>query len=414
MQGRRPSWTRREAATPQAVAARRHPVGMDARAKAKASISPAAALASPAAQAVAARVAAAHAAAVAKAGSSSGVSGLTGQITIGSMAQASPAGGGGSHSKKAPPKKASPTKSAPSGGAKGASASRKAGGSGDKRPASTASSSSKSKKKKTSSGPSSSASSSGGGASGGAVGGSGGGAKAKPSTALHAADCKYHNEICSAMFVNGCAKEVDPGVLRQVDRVVRREMIEVTRAASEMAKARNSRNLTLDDVLFVCRRNRAKIQRIAAFMSAREDAKKRAKGTRSSQTAKLAAGRHKPAWKWELLTDLNDMVKDNRLSVTKGVEADVRAHSQALKRAAEAVNDKNYKEFASAQKESFARESFRVSAQLLLAPRCPLLQPSIRRATCTLRSLARTRGKRRSSEHSRRSDGGSLGLMHGD
>jgi len=50
-----------------------------------------------------------------------------------------------------------------------------------------------------------------------------------------------------------------------------------TRAACEIAKLRNGRNLSLDDVLFVCRHNKLKMQRIAAFLAAREDARKKVK-----------------------------------------------------------------------------------------------------------------------------------------
>lgn len=89
-------------------------------------------------------------------------------------------------------------------------------------------------------------------------------------------DYKYQTEISQMMFVFGDVVDPSPSVLQLVEDIVRTQVIEMVIQSKKLASRRSSRNLSPEDLLFLIRYDRAKVNRLRTYLSWK-DVRKKAK-----------------------------------------------------------------------------------------------------------------------------------------
>ncbi|WWD22864.1 hypothetical protein CI109_107359 [Kwoniella shandongensis] len=163
----------------------------------------------------------------------------------------------------------------------------------------------------------------GGGAGGGTAGGEGKG------------EYKYTVEISQMMFVFGEVQDPLPETVKLVEDIVRGQIIEIVTRARLLTHLRSSRFLSAEDLIFLIRDDRGKVNRLRTYLSWK-DVRKRAKDEEErgggdvdldvdgagADADKAAAKGRKTMVKlpWELLTPFSDYLRG--LPSKKAVEED--------------------------------------------------------------------------------------------
>jgi transcription initiation protein SPT3 len=88
----------------------------------------------------------------------------------------------------------------------------------------------------------------------------------------------YQQEISQMMFVVGQVQEPLEETLQLVEDIVRTQIIQIIASSAQQTAKRNSRVLTIDDLLFLIRHDKQKIQRLRSFLSWK-DVRKNLKGS---------------------------------------------------------------------------------------------------------------------------------------
>ncbi|KAL7420191.1 Transcription initiation protein spt3 [Cryptotrichosporon argae] len=127
---------------------------------------------------------------------------------------------------------------------------------------------------------------------------------------------RYSSEIAQMMFVFGEVQDPLPETIRLVEDIVRGQVIEIVTRARLLTHLRSSRYLSAEDLIFLIRDDRGKVNRLRTYLSWK-DVRKRAKEDEEGgdvdvdEADKNAAKGRKPVVKlpWELLTPFSDFLQ---------------------------------------------------------------------------------------------------------
>ncbi|OCF34938.1 transcription initiation protein SPT3 [Kwoniella heveanensis BCC8398] len=177
---------------------------------------------------------------------------------------------------------------------------------------------------------------------------SGGGKKKKAGDKDGKGDYKYTSEISQMMFVFGEVQDPLPETVRLVEDIVRGQIIEIVTRARLLTHLRSSRFLSAEDLIFLIRDDRGKVNRLRTYLSWK-DVRKRAKedeeragevdleveGADDKATAKGRKTMMKLPW--ELLTPFSDYLrslpsKQNRDDEEDEDEDEMQAHQDSMQR----------------------------------------------------------------------------------
>ncbi|CDZ97838.1 Histone acetyltransferase PCAF/SAGA, subunit SUPT3H/SPT3 [Phaffia rhodozyma] len=100
---------------------------------------------------------------------------------------------------------------------------------------------------------------------------------------------RYIQEISQMMFVAGEVQDPLVDTVRQVEDIVRGQVIELAIRARQIAARRGSRNLAAEDLIFLIRDDRAKVNRLRTYLSWK-DVRKNAKDSGGDAGAGVGAG----------------------------------------------------------------------------------------------------------------------------
>ncbi|CAG8605087.1 7619_t:CDS:2 [Acaulospora morrowiae] len=89
---------------------------------------------------------------------------------------------------------------------------------------------------------------------------------------------RYSSEIQQMMFVFGEVSEPCPETIMLVEDIVRSQVIEIIIQAAAQAAKRGSRYMSAEDLIFLIRHDRAKVNRLRTYLSWK-DVRKNAKDT---------------------------------------------------------------------------------------------------------------------------------------
>eukprot|EP00041_Stephanoeca_diplocostata_P035920 m.1284597 g.1284597 ORF g.1284597 m.1284597 type:complete len:497 (+) comp24778_c0_seq42:308-1798(+) len=114
---------------------------------------------------------------------------------------------------------------------------------------------------------------------------------------------KYQEELRAIMFIQG-HRQRDRDTVELLEDLVRQHLLSVAVLAAANTRLRGARNMTTDDLLFVCRRNKVLAARLAEFV-AQKDSRKRNwhAGLETRGSARFRS-------KWLILTSLNEMTSE--------------------------------------------------------------------------------------------------------
>ncbi|ODV95762.1 hypothetical protein PACTADRAFT_32971 [Pachysolen tannophilus NRRL Y-2460] len=87
---------------------------------------------------------------------------------------------------------------------------------------------------------------------------------------------RYRIEIQQMMFVSGETEDPVPDTLSLIEDIVREQVIEIVLQSSKTALARGSKSISPEDVIFLIRHDRAKVNRLRTYLSWK-DVRKNAK-----------------------------------------------------------------------------------------------------------------------------------------
>ncbi|WVF66490.1 hypothetical protein IAT40_001230 [Kwoniella sp. CBS 6097] len=177
---------------------------------------------------------------------------------------------------------------------------------------------------------------------------SGGGKKKKAGDKDGKGDYKYTSEISQMMFVFGEVQDPLPETVRLVEDIVRGQIIEIVTRARLLTHLRSSPFLSAEDLIFLIRDDRGKVNRLRTYLSWK-DVRKRAKedeeragevdmeveGADDKATAKGRKTMMKLPW--ELLTPFSDYLrsipsKQNRDDEEDEDEDEMQAHQDSMQR----------------------------------------------------------------------------------
>ncbi|KAK4688311.1 transcription initiation protein SPT3, partial [Tremellales sp. Uapishka_1] len=161
---------------------------------------------------------------------------------------------------------------------------------------------------------------------------------------------KYSTEISQMMFVFGEVQDPLSETVRLVEDIVRGQIIEIVTRARLLTHLRSSRFLSPEDLIFLIRDDRGKVNRLRTYLSWK-DVRKKAKEDEDRGGADVemdieeandkAAKARKPVVKlpWELLTPFSDFLRTlpsqqnrNGGDDEEEDEEDAQAHQDSLKR----------------------------------------------------------------------------------
>ncbi|WRT63385.1 uncharacterized protein IL334_000290 [Kwoniella shivajii] len=159
---------------------------------------------------------------------------------------------------------------------------------------------------------------------------------------------KYTSEISQMMFVFGEVQDPLPETVRLVEDIVRGQIIEIITRARLLTHLRSSRFLSAEDLIFLIRDDRGKVNRLRTYLSWK-DVRKRAKDEEErggdvdldvdGADDKAAAKGRKSMMKlpWELLTPFSDYLralpsKQNRDEDEEEDEDEMQAHQDSMQR----------------------------------------------------------------------------------
>ncbi|WWC85503.1 uncharacterized protein L201_000367 [Kwoniella dendrophila CBS 6074] len=176
-----------------------------------------------------------------------------------------------------------------------------------------------------------------------------GGSKKKKAGEKEKSEYKYTSEISQMMFVFGEVQDPLPETVRLVEDVVRGQIIEIVTRARLLTHLRSSRFLSAEDLIFLIRDDRGKVNRLRTYLSWK-DVRKRAKEDEErggdvelevdGPDDKTAAKGRKSMMKlpWELLTPFSDYLrtlpnKQNRDDDDEEDEDEMQAHQDNCRQA---------------------------------------------------------------------------------
>ena len=125
------------------------------------------------------------------------------------------------------------------------------------------------------------------------------------------------------MFVFGEVQDPLPETVRLVEDIVRGQIIEIVTRARLLSHLRSSRFLTAEDLIFLIRDDRGKVNRLRTYLSWK-DVRKRAKEDEDGDVDVEDADKAAPKGRrtmvklpWELLTPFGDFLKTLPSSQTR-------------------------------------------------------------------------------------------------
>ncbi|TFY63609.1 hypothetical protein EVJ58_g3161 [Rhodofomes roseus] len=154
---------------------------------------------------------------------------------------------------------------------------------------------------------------------------------------------KYSQEISQMMFVFGEVQDPNPETVNLVEDIIRSQIIELARA---LATRRGARYLSAEDLIFLIRHDRAKVNRLRTYLSWK-DVRKHAKDSggdggggvevenlEDGADDKLTAKAQKITIKlpWEIMTIYSDVIQTD----DEEDEDDIEAHEASVQRLKEA------------------------------------------------------------------------------
>ncbi|KAI0364588.1 TFIID-18kDa-domain-containing protein [Pilatotrama ljubarskyi] len=204
-------------------------------------------------------------------------------------------------------------------------------------------------------------------------------------------DYKYSQEISQMMFVFGEVQEPNPETVNLVEDIVRSQLIELILQARALATRRGARYLSAEDLIFLIRHDRAKVNRLRTYLSWK-DVRKHAKDSggdggggvevetlEDGADDKLAAKAQKITIKlpWEITTIFSDVLPTD----DEEDEDDIEAHEASIQRLKEAddatreMTREEYQHYSDCRQASFTyRKAKRFREFLNLPPALDLKQ----------------------------------------
>ncbi|CDO77237.1 hypothetical protein BN946_scf184747.g50 [Trametes cinnabarina] len=202
---------------------------------------------------------------------------------------------------------------------------------------------------------------------------------------------KYSQEISQMMFVFGEVQEPNPDTVNLVEDIVRSQLIELILQARALATKRGARYLSAEDLIFLIRHDRAKVNRLRTYLSWK-DVRKHAKDSggdggggvevetlEDGADDKLAAKAQKITIKlpWEITTIFSDVLPTD----DEEDEDDIEAHEASIQRLKEAddatreMTREEYQHYSDCRQASFTyRKAKRFREFLNLPPALDLKQ----------------------------------------
>ncbi|KAI5124846.1 hypothetical protein M0805_007280 [Coniferiporia weirii] len=207
-------------------------------------------------------------------------------------------------------------------------------------------------------------------------------------------DYKYTQEISQMMFVFGEVQDPNQDTVNLVEDIVRSQIIELILQARALATRRGARYLSAEDLIFLIRHDRAKVNRLRTYLSWK-DVRKHAKdsggdggGAVEVETLedgaddKLAAKAQKITVKlpWEITAVYSEVLKQaGHQSDDEEDEDDIEAHEASIQRLKEAddatrqMTREEYQHYSDCRQASFTyRKSKRFREFLNLPPQLDL------------------------------------------
>ncbi|KAI0700618.1 TFIID-domain-containing protein [Cytidiella melzeri] len=199
---------------------------------------------------------------------------------------------------------------------------------------------------------------------------------------------KYFTEISQMMFVFGEVQDPAPETVNLVEDIVRSQVIELILQARPLASRRGARYLAAEDLIFLIRHDRAKVNRLRTYLSWKEVRKhaKDSSGDGGAQEVdipedgaddKLTQKAQKITIKlpWELLTMFQDVLPQDE----EEDEDDIEAHEASIQRLKEAddatrqMTREEYQHYSDCRQASFTyRKAKRFKEFLNLPPHLDL------------------------------------------
>ncbi|KAG8218893.1 TFIID-18kDa-domain-containing protein [Butyriboletus roseoflavus] len=207
-------------------------------------------------------------------------------------------------------------------------------------------------------------------------------------------DYKYTQEISQMMFVFGEIQDPNHETVNLVEDIVRSQLIELILQARALANRRGARYLTAEDLIFLIRHDRGKVNRLRTYLSWK-DVRKHAKDGGGEGGAgvevetledgaddKLAAKAQKITIKlpWEISTIYSEVLRQSgHQSDDEEDEDDIEAHEASIQRLKEAddatrqMTREEYQHYSDCRQASFTyRKAKRFRDFLNLPPHLDL------------------------------------------
>ncbi|KAK0243246.1 TFIID domain-containing protein [Armillaria nabsnona] len=195
---------------------------------------------------------------------------------------------------------------------------------------------------------------------------------------------KYTQEISQMMFVFGEVQEPNMDTVNLVEDIVREQLIELIVQARALAVRRGARYLTAEDLIFLIRHDRGKVNRIRTYLSWK-DVRRHAKDSDGVEVEtledgaddKLAAKAQKITIKlpWEITTIYSEVLKQSGYqSDDEEGEDDIEAHEASmhlLKEADDATRQmtrEEYQHYSECRQASFTRRKVKRFREFLNLP----------------------------------------------
>ncbi|CAG8470284.1 6267_t:CDS:2 [Paraglomus brasilianum] len=161
-------------------------------------------------------------------------------------------------------------------------------------------------------------------------------AEKKPAVEKEKSKYRYSSEIQQMMFVFGEVAEPSQETIMLVEDIVRAQVIEIIIQAAAQAQKRGSRYMTSEDLIFLIRHDRAKVNRLRTYLSWK-DVRKNAKDTAGNDGAEeileepsaAKARKMKIKLSWELVNSFSEYL--NADSDEEGDE-EVEAYNDSIQR----------------------------------------------------------------------------------
>ncbi|KAI6003591.1 transcription initiation factor IID, 18kD subunit-domain-containing protein [Pisolithus albus] len=206
-------------------------------------------------------------------------------------------------------------------------------------------------------------------------------------------DYKYTQEISQMMFVFGEIQDPNHETVNLVEDIVRSQLIELILQARALANRRNAKFITAEDLIFLIRHDRGKVNRLRTYLSWK-DVRKHAKdsggdGGGGMEVEALEDGDDKLAAKaqkitiklpWEISTIYSEVLRQaGHQSDDEEDEDDIEAHEASIQRLKEAddatrqMTREEYQHYSDCRQASFTyRKAKRFRDFLNLPPHLDL------------------------------------------